>query len=82
MPSPGDLPNPGIKSRSPILQVDSSPSEPPNGVKCIERKLTKSRRVFPDALVVKNLPSNAGDMDSIPGLETKDPHAAVLACVL
>ena len=28
-PSLGDLPNPGIKPRSPTLQVDSSPSEPP-----------------------------------------------------
>ena len=28
-PSPGDLPNPGIKHRSPILQVDSLPSETP-----------------------------------------------------
>ena len=28
-PSPGDLPNPGIKPRSPPLQADSSPSEPP-----------------------------------------------------
>ena len=27
--SPGDLPNPGIKPRSPPLQVDSLPSEPP-----------------------------------------------------
>ena len=27
-PSPGDLPEPGIKSGSPILQVDSLPSEP------------------------------------------------------
>ena len=27
-PSPGDLPNPGIKPRSPALQVDSLPSEP------------------------------------------------------
>ena len=27
-PSPGDLPNPGIKARSPALQVDSLPSEP------------------------------------------------------
>ena len=26
---PGDLPNPGIKSRSPELQADSLPSEPP-----------------------------------------------------
>ena len=29
MPSSGDLPNPGIKPRSPALEVDSLPSEPP-----------------------------------------------------
>ena len=28
-PSPGDLNNPGIKAKSPALQVDSLPSEPP-----------------------------------------------------
>ena len=28
-PSPGNLPNPGIKPRSPALQADSLPSEPP-----------------------------------------------------
>ena len=28
-PSPGDLPDPGIESRSTALQVDSLPSEPP-----------------------------------------------------
>ena len=28
-PSPGDLPNPGIKPRSPALQADSLPAEPP-----------------------------------------------------
>ena len=28
-PLSGDLPNPGIKPRSPSLQVDSLPSEPP-----------------------------------------------------
>ena len=27
-PSPGDLPNPGIKPRPPTLQVDSLPAEP------------------------------------------------------
>ena len=27
-PSPGDLPDPGIKPRSPALQADASPSEP------------------------------------------------------
>ena len=28
-PSPGDLPNPEIKPRSPALQAESLPSEPP-----------------------------------------------------
>ena len=28
-PTPGDLPNPGIETRSPTLQVDSLLSEPP-----------------------------------------------------
>ena len=28
-PSPGDLPNPGIEPRSPGLQADSLPAEPP-----------------------------------------------------
>ena len=27
-PSPGDLPNPGIKPRSPAVQADSLPAEP------------------------------------------------------
>ena len=29
MPSPGDLPDPGIEPRSPALQENSLPSEPP-----------------------------------------------------
>ena len=29
LPSPGDLPNPGIKPRSPALQADALPSDPP-----------------------------------------------------
>ena len=28
-PPPGDLPNPGIKPRSPTLKADSLPAEPP-----------------------------------------------------
>ena len=28
-PPPGDLPDPGIQPRSPALQADSLPSEPP-----------------------------------------------------
>ena len=30
-PSPGDRPRPGIEPRSPALQADTLPSEPPNG---------------------------------------------------
>ena len=37
-PSPGDLPHPGIEPRSPALQVDSSPSEPPGK--------SETRRIF------------------------------------
>ena len=29
MPTPGDLPNPGIKPRSPAMQADSLPAELP-----------------------------------------------------
>ena len=29
IPSPGDLPNPGIKLRCPALRTDSLPAEPP-----------------------------------------------------
>ena len=32
MPSPGDLPNPGIKPRSPTLQADSLLCEPPGNI--------------------------------------------------
>ena len=35
-PPPGDLPNPGIKLRSPTLQVDSLPSEPPGSPRILE----------------------------------------------
>ena len=34
-PSPGDLPNPGIKTRSSTLWADSLPSEPPGNPKCL-----------------------------------------------
>ena len=31
-PPPGDLPHPGVEPRSPVLQADSLPSEPPGKV--------------------------------------------------
>ena len=33
LPSPGDLPNPGIEPRAPTLQADSLPAEPPGKTK-------------------------------------------------
>ena len=38
--SPGDLPNPGIEPRSPALQVDSLPAEPPGNLKHDTKELT------------------------------------------
>ena len=35
-PSPGDLPDPGIESRSPTLQAASLPSEPPGKPKLLK----------------------------------------------
>ena len=47
-PPPGDLPNPGIKSRSPALNVDSLPSEPPRKPKNTGMgSLTLLQRIFP-----------------------------------
>ena len=34
-PSPGDLPNPGIEPRSPALQADALPYEPPGKLKIL-----------------------------------------------
>ncbi|CAI9176906.1 unnamed protein product [Rangifer tarandus platyrhynchus] len=46
-PSPGDLPNPGIKPRSPALQAISLPSEPPmfksiNGISALKEKIPET----------------------------------------
>jgi len=38
-PSPGDLPNPGIKPRSPALQTDALPSEPPGKPRILIRNI-------------------------------------------
>ena len=39
-PSLGDLPNPGIEPRSPSMQADTLPSEPPQEQACIKSKLS------------------------------------------
>ena len=40
-PSPGDLPDPGIEPRSPALQADSLPSEPPGKSMKVKQKSEK-----------------------------------------
>ena len=67
IPSPGDLPDPGIKLGSSALQADSLPAELPGKVYLGVIKNQASQV----ALVVKNLPANAGgarDTGSISGL--------------
>ena len=41
-PSPGDLPNPGIEPRSPALQADALPSEPPGKSNYAQAQVTNS----------------------------------------
>ena len=51
-PSPGDLPNPGIKLRSPAMQADSLPTElsgkrpPPRLQKKEDCNLQKKKKIF------------------------------------
>ena len=54
-PSPGDLSNPGIEPRSPTLQEDSLPAEPP------------ATSYHPDSSVGKESVCNAGNCSLIPG---------------
>ena len=60
----GELPNPGIKPRSPTLQVDSLPSEPPGKSVLVEGVLknlvvTKEARIY-NGLKTISLTSGAG----------------------
>ena len=45
-PSPGNLPNPGIKPGSPALQVDSLPTEPPEKPPALVSG-TQNKPIFP-----------------------------------
>ena len=56
IPSPGDLPDPGIKPGSDPLQADSLPSEP------------QGKPGFPGGSDSKVSAYTAGDPSSIPGL--------------
>ena len=52
-PSPGDLPDPGIKLRSPALHTDSLPSEAPGKPQSAEER--SANTVAPRALIKKKL---------------------------
>ena len=43
LPSPGDLPNPGIEPRSPALQADALPSQPPGNI-IVKSAIVKLKR--------------------------------------
>ena len=45
-PSPGDLPDSGIESRSPTLQADSLPSEPPGNLLAIWEEDFSAQSLF------------------------------------
>ena len=56
-PSPGDLPDPGIKPRSPTLQPDALPSEPPGKlVVCLNYSAKwEMDQVFSSQVQLKNV---------------------------
>ena len=85
-PSPGDLPNPGIEPKSPTLQADSLPSEPPGKPTSFVSYLAMTINPggisftgislgdfddFSDSPVVKTPHTNMGSMGLIPGSRTK-----------
>ena len=52
-PSPGDLPDPGIKPRCPALQADSLPSEPPGKPPYVSYLMKNSLKVSMKRSVVR-----------------------------
>ena len=53
-PSPGDLPDPGIEPRSPALQADALPSEPPGSLTLYVLNYTIAVYVTPALGAVKH----------------------------
>ena len=53
LPSPGDLPDPGIKPRCPALQADSLPSEPPGKPPYVSYLMKNSLKVSMKRSVVR-----------------------------
>ena len=60
-PPPGDLPNPGMKPRSPALQVDSLPVEPPGKPK----NTGVGSLSLPDPGIKPGSPALQADLDSL-----------------
>ena len=63
-PSPGDLPNPGIKPRSPALQADSLPSEPPGKLITEEMQIKSTMRYHLTVVrmaIIKQSTNKSGD---------------------
>ena len=69
-PFPGDLPNPGIESRSPTLRVGSLPSEPPRNPNILKRRkqsvhikcnknfikpISNNRKTFKRQIIIKKI---------------------------
>ena len=56
LPSPGDLPEPGIESRFPVLQADSLPPESPGSPECRDSDLIIYTSVVSHVIwVLKNI---------------------------
>ena len=77
-PPPGDLPNPGIKPRSPTLQVDSLASKPLGKPYFPLRKFFTNKSCQGNSLVLQWLTLGAftpKGRGSIPGQGTRIPQA-------
>ena len=68
-PSPEDLPNPGVKPRSPTLQADSLPSETPGMPS--SKHLSKSYSFFKNILCHGTFPIPQSGKDSTMEWEKK-----------
>ena len=75
-PPPGDLPNPGIEPRSPVLQVDSLQSEPPGKHKNTRvGSLSLLQGAFPTQDLISGF---ALQTDSLPAELPGKPHSTAV----
>ena len=76
IPFPGHLPDPGVEPRSPALQADSLPSQPP-GTHAINKAEQMPHWDFPMVQWLRLQVPKARSLGSILGWETKIPQAAL-----